>query len=248
MSIHDENLIKEYILDFIESELIEKVNSYIPTVDLINELLILLSKKAINKNKNQIKIYIIPLLSQHFEFQDYKSIFFKGKRVYFNIAWKYKDSFTSLDTIELKNEVNDLRVELNDLKVKLNETMNLQLNELNDLKVKLNEITNLQLNKVKIKDKSLEIKKINNTNNILDIDNNMGVFIDTFFEYSKDSHKIIYLQEILENFKNYTGLNISNDKFSKDFKGIIFNKYPEIEAKRHNNKKYYKGLIYKTNV
>jgi hypothetical protein len=238
MSIQSENLIKESILDFMESELIAKVNSYIPTLDLINELIIFLSDKKINKKKNQIKIYIIPLLSQHFGFQDYKSLFFKGKRVYFDIAWKYKDSFTTLDTIVLKNEVIDLRVELNEIR-------NLQLNELNDFKLKLNEM-NLQLDK--IKDKSLEIKKINNTNNTLDIDNNLEIFIDRFIEYSKDSNTILYLQDILENFKNYTSLNISNDKFSKDFKKIIFIKYPEIEAKRHNNKKYYKGLIYKTNV
>jgi hypothetical protein len=281
MSIQELNLIKEYILEFIKSKLIVKVNSYIPIEYLTKKLLQFLVDKDININENinisdlnlypnlnlnlyqiidldldldqdrdrdqideidrniDLNIYpiIISLLSQHFEFQHYKSIFFNKEFVCFHIDWKPKDPFTTLDTIKLKNEVIDLIVELNNLKVKANEIMDLELNKVQNLKKK---------------DKILAIKKIKNTLDI-GIENILERFIDTFLEYSKDSNKLLYfpklyLQDILDDFKTYIGLNICNFKFAKDFKKIIFIKYPEIKIKLYKNRTYYKGLLYKIDL
>lgn len=213
------NLIKIYITEYIKEEVIIDSTSYISLNEFINDLIIHLNTKNIEITKNKLKGYILPIFCQVFNLENYSSKFYSGKRVYFGFKLKSKESKTYITLENLVNKINELEVKINLLELKINKLIN--------------------VTKESIKEETIDIS---------DLNQDICLFINNFIDYDPNISKILYVQTIIEDFKKNTDVNISHDKFSKEFKKIIELKYPNIEDKRHNNKRYYKGLYYRNDV
>lgn len=221
--------IKIYIREYIKNELILDYKSYIVVNELISELIFYLKSKSIDVPTNYIKLYIRSILSEDYNLEGFKSQFYKGTRVYVGFRFKSKEAniYMGLDYFIYK---------LNDLELKVNELYELKI-KFNQLEIKFNDLKDLEM-KV-----NLPQEIINNKRKIEN--NSIDEFIDKFLEYSDTSSEILYLQTIIESYTNYVGYDIHVNDFAKKFKHIINLKYPNIESKRHDNKKCYKYLILK---